>query len=474
MATAVDPDLAARLEEAGQGHLVAAIEALSDGAAAGLESEVRALDLDLIEWLVERFVRGDGTPDEAGEVAPGDAIPLPRSGSEGERADRIRGVGEELLRSGRVALVLLAGGQGTRLGFSGPKGEFPFAPITHRTLFHHHAAKVAALRSRYEAPLPWYLLTSPQNDEETRRFFLANDHFGLAPDSVRFVIQGTLPAVDAGGGQILLDAPDRLALSPDGHGGLLIALRRAGALDEMTDEGITTFFTFQVDNPLLQVAHPALLGEHVEAGAEMSSLVVRKKSPEEKMGVIARVDGKTAVVEYSDLPDKLARARTPDGELQYWGGSIAVHAIEVELANRVTEGGNNLPFHRALKKVPFVDANGQRVNPEAPNAVKFETFLFDALTMASRTATVEVAREDDFSAIKNADGDDSPETARVDLNRAYTRWLEAAGASVARGQDGDPVDIEIDPRFALDADEVAAKIVPGMAISEPTVFAPGG
>ncbi len=470
--TAVDPDLATRLEAAGQGHLVAAIEALPGADAARLEAEVRALDLDLVVDLVARFVRGSGGHEAPGAVAPGDAVPLPGSASDRARAERVWETGEALIRSGRVALVLLAGGQGTRLGFAGPKGEYPFAPITGRTLFHHHAAKVAALRRRYRAALPWYLLTSPQNDEETRRFFAAHDHFGLDPDSVRFVVQGTLPAVDAESGQILLDAPDRLALSPDGHGGLLIALRRSGALDEMADEGVSTFFTFQVDNPLLRVAHPALLGEHVDAASEMSSLVVRKKSPEEKMGVIARVDGKTAVVEYSDLPDELAEARTADGELEYWGGSIAVHAIEVGLAKRVTEGGTHLPFHRALKKVPHVDATGRRVEPDAPNAVKFETFLFDALPLAARTATVEVPREDDFSAIKNAEGDDSPETARVDLNRMYTRWLEAAGATVARGDDGEPVDLEIDPRFALDAGELAERIPRGEVVSEPRVFAP--
>jgi UDP-N-acetylglucosamine/UDP-N-acetylgalactosamine diphosphorylase len=472
MTRTVDPDLASRLGAAGQAHLVTVIEALPEESADLLEAEVRDLDIDLVAQLVGRFVTGVEESDGSGDIAPGDAIPIPESDSERRRAKRIWESGEELIRQGRVSLVLLAGGQGTRLGFAGPKGEFPFAPITHRTLFHHHAAKVAALRRRYAVALPWYLLTSPQNDEQTRAFFSANDHFGLDPDSVRFVVQGTLPAVDATNGQILLDAPDRLALSPDGHGGLLMALRRSGALDEMADEGVSTFFTFQVDNPLLRVAHPALLGEHVESESEMSSLVVRKKSPEEKMGVIARVDGKTAVVEYSDLPDELARARTADGELTYWGGSIAVHAIDVGLAKRVTEGGTHLPFHRALKKVPFVDDSGRRVEPGAPNAIKFETFLFDALPLASRTATVEVAREDDFSAIKNAHGGDSPETARVDLNRMYTRWLEAAGASVGRGPDGEPIDLEIDPRFALDADELAAKLPAGEQILEPRVFAP--
>ncbi len=257
-----------------------------------------------------------------------------------------------------MAAVLLAGGQGTRLGFDGPKGLFPFAPISGRTLFAHHAAKIEALRARYGAALPWYILTSPQNDEATRAAFADAGWFGLDPASVRLVVQGTLPAVDRESGQILLDAPDRLALSPDGHGGLLSALRASGALDGMAAEGIRTIFTFQVDNPMARVCNPELLGHHALAEAEMASVVVRKVAPEEKMGVIARVDGRTGVVEYSDLPDDLAQRRDDGGELVYWAGSIAVHCLQVEFARRLTEGGLQLPYHRAEKRVPYVDDAG--------------------------------------------------------------------------------------------------------------------
>ena len=249
---------------------------------------------------------------------------------------------------------------------------------------------------------------------------------------MRLVVQGTLPAVDRESGQILLDAPDRIALSPDGHGGLLSALRASGALDEMAARGIRTIFTFQVDNPMARVCNPELLGHHALAEADMASVVVRKVGPEEKMGVIARVDGRTGVVEYSDLPDALAAERDPEGELVYWAGSIAVHCIQVAFARRLTEGGLRLPFHRALKKVPYVDDAGRRVEPDEPNAVKFETFLFDALPSRRRTVTVEAAREEEFSPIKNAEGADSPATARRDLNRLYARWLEAAGVAVPR------------------------------------------
>ena len=462
-----------RLEEAGQGHLARALERLSGRDREVLAAEIAALDLDLVRRLVDGLVGDDQAA--TGEIAPADpssVIALPRDAADQERDRRARAAGEDLLRSGGVAAVLLAGGQGTRLGYDGPKGLYPFAPLSGRTLFSHHAAKIAALRARYDAPLPWYVLTSPANDAPTREAFAAADDFGLEPGSVRLVVQGTLPAVDRATGEILLAEPGHLALSPDGHGGLLSALASSGALDEMTREGVRTIFTFQVDNPLVRVCRPEVLGHHALAGADMASVVVRKLSAEEKMGVIGRVDGRTGVVEYSDLPDALAQERDAEGELVYWAGSIAVHCIEVAFARRLTDGGLRLPYHHAIKKVPYVDADGGRVEPPEPNAVKFETFLFDALPSAERTVTVEAAREVEFSPIKNAEGADSPATARRDLNRLYARWLEAAGVPVPRGADGEPVDLEIDPRVALEEQDLPANLPPGFAVEGPTVISP--
>jgi UDP-N-acetylglucosamine/UDP-N-acetylgalactosamine diphosphorylase len=375
-----------------------------------------------------------------------------------------------MLRDGRVAAVLLAGGQGSRLGFEGPKGAFPFTPITGRMLFWQHAGEIAAVRARYGAALPLYILTSPTNDDETRAVFAANDHFGLDPGTVRFVVQGTLPAVDARTGEILRETPDHLALSPDGHGGLLSALRASGALDEMAAAGIDTLFTYQVDNPLVRTCRPEFLGHHRLAGAEMSSVVVRKLSPGERMGVIAHIDDRPGVVEYSDLPDDLAELRGDDGELVFWAGSIAVHCIDRAFAERLTTDGLSLPHHRALKRVPHVDAADRPVRPDEANAVKFETFLFDALAHATRTIAVEARREDEFAPIKNAVGADSPHTARAALNRRNAAWIEEAGGTVLRDGDGEPVDIEIDPRLALDAVQLREAFPDGLTVEGPIVI----
>ena len=468
----IPSDLLERLRATGQGELAAAIERSGEPARSRLAAEAAGLDLELVERLVDELVRGDSRRRLA-TLGPPDVIRLPHDVATARDAARAYAAGEDFLRSGAVGLVLVAGGQGTRLGFDGPKGDFPFAPVTGRTLFAHHAAKVAALRARYGAELPWYVMTSTQNDTATRESFRAHDWFGLDPASVHFFVQGMLPAVDKDTGAILLEAPDRIALSPDGHGGLFRAMRNEGVLADATDRGIHTVVTFQIDNPLLRLAHPSFVGHHSLASAEMSSLAIRKLGPDERMGVFATVDGRTELVEYSDLPDELAHQREPDGSLTFWAGSPAVHAVDLSLIGRLTTpGAPGLPYHRADKRVPYVRPDGTEVEPNEPNAVKFEAFIFDALPLAQRVVTVESERSDDFSPIKNATGADSPETARRDLDRLYARWLEAAGVRVPRDADGQPrYDIEIDPRLALDADELRARLPAGLTeIDGPTAI----
>jgi UDP-N-acetylglucosamine/UDP-N-acetylgalactosamine diphosphorylase len=223
-----------------------------------------------------------------------------------------------------------------------------------------------------------------------------------------------MPAVDREGGRVLLAEKGRVALSPDGHGGTLAALAAPGpdgapsCLDEMRARGVRTVFYFQVDNPLVQVAEPAFLGLHRGADAEVSFKVVEKVAPDERVGVVVTVDGRPQVIEYSDLPAELAERREPDGGLQLWAGSIAIHLFELEFIDRIATGGAALPFHRALKKVRHVGADGQRVEPAEPNAVKFERFIFDALPLARRWAIVETDRAVEFEPLKNATGPGLP------------------------------------------------------------------
>jgi UDP-N-acetylglucosamine/UDP-N-acetylgalactosamine diphosphorylase len=467
-----DPQLAARLARHGQGHLLRWWEGLGDDARARLVAEVAALDFDQLDAAVASLVRDGGSASPSPErVEPIEVFRLPQT--DGERVARrhVAEVGAAALAAGEVAVLVVAGGSGTRLGFDGPKGTYPIGPVSAASLFQIHAEKVVALGRRYGRPVPMYVMTSPENHEATVRFFAEHGQFGL--DRVRFFIQGQMPAVDRKTGKVLLDKKGRIALSPDGHGGTLSALAAPGpdggpsCLEQMRERGVRTLFYFQVDNPLVEIADPAFLGLHRQADAEMSFKVIEKLAPDEKLGVVVRVDGAPQVIEYSDLPPELAELREPAGGLRYWAGSIAVHILERGFIERLV-GGLNLPFHRAVKKVPFIDEAGNRVEPSSPNAVKFERFIFDALPMADRWTLVETDRAVEFEPLKNATGPDSPATVRQRMSDLHAGWLESAGATVPRRPDGSvPFGIEISPLFALDAAELKSKIEPGRVVEGP-------
>jgi len=236
----------------------------------------------------------------------------------------------------------------------------------------------------------------------------------------------------------------------------------------MRERGIRTLFYFQVDNPMVHIAEPAFLGLHRQAEAEVSLKVVEKLAPDERVGVVVQVDGRPRVIEYSDLPAELAERREPDGGLELWAGSIAIHAFDRDFVERIATGGAHLPFHRALKKVAHVGEGGKVAVPDAPNAVKFETFIFDALPMARRFAVVETDRTVEFEPLKNATGPDSPATVRQRMSDLFAGWLEGAGARLPRRGDGTvPFGIEISPLFALDAAELKAKVAPGLVVEGP-------
>jgi UDP-N-acetylglucosamine/UDP-N-acetylgalactosamine diphosphorylase len=380
-------------------------------------------------------------------------------------------VGATALAAGEVAAVLVAGGSGTRFGFEGPKGTYPIGPVSAASLFQIHAEKIVARSRRHGKLIPFYVMTSPENHDATVRFFDDHDRFGL--DHVRFFVQGQMPAVDRATGRILLAEKGRIALSPDGHGGTLSALAAPGprggpsCLEEMKSRGIRTVFYFQVDNPLVRIVDPAFIGLHRQNEADVSFKVIEKLAPDEKLGVVVTVDGSPQVIEYSDLPAELAEQREPDGSLRIWAGSIAVHLFELGFIERLVRG-LTLPFHRAVKKVPHLDEAGTPVQPAAPNAVKFERFIFDALPLAGRSTMVETDRSLEFEPLKNATGPDSPATVRQRMSDVAASWLERAGASIPRRGDGTvPFGIEISPLFALDADELKSKVEPGRSVEGP-------
>jgi UDP-N-acetylglucosamine/UDP-N-acetylgalactosamine diphosphorylase len=459
----VPDDLRQRLREHGQEHVLAGWDRLSDAEREGLLQQMRGLDLGQLRRLYEQRERSFAVP-PAERIAPVPVIGLDADAREARR------LGEEALRRGEVAVLLVAGGQGSRLGFDHPKGLFGVGPVTGKSLFQIHAEKVLALRRRYGRPLPFLVMTSPATDAETRAFFREHHVFGLPEGEVFFFCQGTMPALDMATGRLLLEGPGRLFLSPNGHGGTLTALADGGLLDRLRRQGFRQVFYFQVDNPLVKVADPAFLGHHVQAGAEVSAKIVPKESPTDKLGNLVLVDGRLTMIEYSDLPEGLARQTDANGRLRIWAGSPAIHVFDVGFLQRVVGGGATLPFHTARKKVPCFDAGaGRTVEPAKENALKFEQFIFDVLPLADRWAVVETSRREEFMPLKNASGADSPETVRQAQSDLAADWLGRAGVRVPRRPDGSAaVPLEVSPLYALDAEELAAKVDRSLRVEGPT------
>ncbi len=453
------PPLIEAFERAGQGHVFAFFEQLTPADQQQLLSDAAEIDLGEIAHLTQTLLaKGAVTGLNLDGLAPAPYELRPEKGGDVKAWGAAKTAGEVALRAGRVAAFTVAGGQGTRLGYDGPKGTFPVTPIKQKTLFQVFAEKIRAAGARYGKPLHWFIMTSNANHAATEAFFIEHAFFGLEKARVHFFRQGRMPAVDLDG-KILLETKGTLAMSPDGHGGSLRALDRSGALDLMDKEGIDILSYFQVDNPLVRGIDPAFIGWHVLRGSEMSSKMVAKAYAGEKVGHFCTQNGQAVVIEYSDLPKSYQEEIDPVmGGLRYLAGSIAIHVFDTKFIRRMAKGGAGvaLPFHRADKKIPTIDAAGNVVKPDKPNGVKFEMFVFDALPFAKNPVIIETRREDDFSPVKNAEGLDSPVTCRDDQLRQFTRWLKAGGAVVPTDATGlPPFAVEVSPLFGYDEDSFA-------------------
>ncbi len=451
----------------GQEHLLTFWDRLDAAGQNRLHQQIEEIDFPLLRRLFEHREQQADLSQLADRAEPPPAFRLDVTQNQFS-PEQAQQRAEEALLAGKVGVILVAGGQGTRLGFDHPKGMFPIGPISNKTLFQIHVEKIVAARRRYGVPIPLYVMTSPATHEETIAFFQENDRFGLPKEDFVIFCQGTMPAVDAKTGRVLLESHDRIAVSPDGHGGMLAAMDRTGTLGDIERRGIEHLFYFQVDNPLVDICGREFLGYHLLAESELSSQVIAKRDPLERVGNVVRVDDRLMVIEYSDLSDAAAQRRNPDGSLAIWAGSIAVHVIETALLRRLADSADGLQFHIARKKVKHLDPSGNLVEPSEPNAIKFERFIFDLIPMAKNAIVVEVDPAKAFAPLKNASGavTDTPESVRTQMADLAREWLRQAGVEVA-----DNVCVEISPLYALDADDLAKKLPPGTKITEPTYFA---
>lgn len=453
-------ELQARLAATEQHHLLRHWDELDATQQALLAAQIAAVDLAQVESLYRGIVEQPDWASLARRAEPPPAVRLTeRTANSREAFER----GEQALRAGKVGVLLVAGGQGSRLGFDHPKGMYPIGPVSGASLLQIHLEKAIALGNRYGRRVPVYLMNSPVTRDEQNAFLQENERFGLAEDDLFEFCQGTMPAVDATTGKLLLADRHQLFLSPDGHGGTVAALAASGAIDHMHRRGIEHLFYLQVDNPLVPIGDREFVGYHLLADSELTSMAVAKQGPFDKVGNFALIDGRLHVIEYSDFPDEVAEQREADGQLRFWAGSIAVHMFAVSFLERMLALKDSLPFHVARKKVPYLDETGTRVEPSEPNALKFERFIFDLLPQARNPLVVEYAEQEVFAPLKNAPGADrdTAEYVQQFMMNQQRAWLQAAGTQVA-----DDVRVEISPRFALDEQGVRERVEPGTVIDE--------
>lgn len=449
-----------KLASCHQEHLAAALEKLSGCEKQKLEKQLSDIDFDELNELIRDYVLRKPETVIPADLAPAPFFRLkPENPQQAEYYKKAEAKGRELLAAGKVAMLVVAGGQGTRLGFDGPKGTYPICPVTGKTLFEYFGEEIGRVTEKYGHAIPWYVMTSELNDKATRAFFKEHEYFGLNPEYVRFFTQGTMPAISRDG-KILMNAPDSLALSPNGHGGTLLALKKSGALEEMRREGVEYISYFQVDNPLAPLADVLFIGLHALEGSRMSARMLPKTNPFEKLGNFCISGGRLNIIEYSDMPEDLAKKTNPDGSLAYLAGSPAIHVISRDFVEELTASGRlNMPWHRADKKVPYLNEQGELVKPETPNAVKLESFIFDALPLADKTMILEGCRAEHFAPTKNQTGVDSAESCREMMVVRDARRLELAGIKVPRKADGTPdCLVEISPRLVCDDQDAAMRL----------------
>lgn len=328
--------------------------------------------------------------------------------------DKYTAVGIDAIKHCKVGAILLAGGQGTRLGFDKAKGMYNIGETKELYIFEQLIANLKKVTSAADAWVPLYIMTSEKNDEQTREFFREHDFFGYNPDYVKFFVQEMVPAVDFDG-NVLVEAEDSLAMSPNGNGGWFKSLIKAGYDADIKEKGVEWLNVFAVDNVLQQIADPVFVGATIESGCVSGAKVVRKVDPYERVGAMCLEDGKPSIVEYYELTPEMAEARDEKGTLLYGFGVILNYLFRVDKLLEIAE--KSLPLHVVEKKVPYIDENGVAVKPETPNAYKFETLILDMVYMMDNCMSFEVDREKEFAPVKNATGTDSVESARALLKK---------------------------------------------------------
>lgn len=434
-----------------QAHLLNHWASLTASERLALAEQVRALDLNQLSVLWKQAGAEDTDLPPSTTIRPPESI-SPDQNSHGVQA--ALNAGEEMLRNGEVGVLIVAGGEGSRLGFAQPKGCFPIGPVRSTPLFQIFLEKTLAASRKYGVTIPVYVMTSPTTHHETTRFLNEADWFGIPSEARHVFCQGTLPAVDFKN-QILMAGPSQLSLSPDGHGGILPALVSSGLLETMQRRGVEHLFYCQIDNAAAPVPDPVLVGLHGLEQSEVTILVTEKHSPRDRVGTVVSLNDRLHILEYTLIPESIATQRDENGSLRYRSANTGIHLLSRNFLARCASQIDLLPFHRAIKTVSHVDSNGNQVVPDEPNAVKFERFIFDLFPQAQKSLLIDVDAESAFIPLKDARSTEtSPASVRRKLSRLYRRWFAEAGMTIPDG-----VTIEISPLFAANARELRDRLL---------------
>lgn len=367
--------------------------------------------LDEMDWSYLDLIHQK--EQKRGTFAPLGAMEIPEIE---EKKTGFTRVGMDAIRNTKVGAVLLAGGQGTRLGFDKAKGMYNIGVTKELYIFEQLIANLKKVTAAANAWVPLYIMTSDKNDEQTRAFFEEHAYFGYDPAYIRFFVQEMVPAVDFEG-NVLIESNDSLAMSPNGNGGWFKSLVKAGLDRDLEEKGVEWLNVFAVDNVLQQIADPVFVGATIASGCVSGAKVVRKTNPYERVGALCLEDGKPSIVEYYELTPEMAEAVNENGSLLYGFGVILNYLFRLDKLLEIES--RQLPLHIVEKKVPYLDENGVLQKPETPNAYKFETLILDMIYMMDNCLSFEVVREKEFAPVKNATGVDSVESARELLQKNH-------------------------------------------------------
>ena len=402
------------LKKYGQEHLLNHYDSLDEKTKEELLTQIANIDFELVNELYNSTKeKKTNTNDEITPIDYLDKFKLK------EQYKYYEAIGKKAIKEGKLAAVTMAGGQGTRLGHNGPKGTYDIGLDSHKSLFELLSDNLKEEGKKYGVIIPWFIMTSRENNKDTVEFFDKHKYFGYQKNkNIFFFQQGELPMMDTEG-KILIGENGLIKLAADGHGGIYESLVKTKMTDKMRELGVEWVFIGGVDNCLVKMVDPVLMGIAIDKKVTVACKSVVKANPHEKVGVFCRRNGKPNVIEYSEITDEMAEARDEDGELLYGESHILCNLFSVSAIERM--GAEPLPYHVAFKKASYLDKDGKIVKPDSPNAYKFEAFLFDAFGEVDDMAVLRVKREEEFAPVKNSDekGVDCPKTARELYKKFY-------------------------------------------------------